>query len=261
MKTIPVVILDNPKDDDVQELAGGRPAAYGTDEPVAVSRPRQPGDGIILLSGKRVAKNHLPVHIGPVKPDVIECETDEEEKPNLGSPSYCAPDVLDDPEYGQPQDPLYGCYSPVPSPAPAIAPAVDHGDSSHPLDQVAKAQPDSDQKNSASQEEVGENQQSGPILARGSTLKADLVDCTSKKTTKLVLSLPPPDCPSHTNAQPEVLPSCPVGKEGLSVTVEPVIELQDPSRPRKHNPSEPEPELETAGRDKEAQLEYTHFFL
>ena len=232
MKTIPVVILDNPQDDDVQELAGGRPAAYGRDEPVAVSRPRQPGDGIILLSGKRVAKNHLPVHIGPVKPDVIECSGDEEEKPNLGSPSYLAPDVLDDPEYGQPQDPLHGCYSPVHSPAPAVAPAVDERDSSHPLDQVAKAQPDSDRKTSASQEEVGENQQSGPILMRGSTLEADLVDCTSEKTVKLVLSLPAPDGPSHTNAQPEVLPSCPASSEGPSETVEPVNELQDPSRPQ-----------------------------
>ena len=121
MKTIPVVNIDNNQDDDVQELAGGRPAAPGMDEPVAVSRPREPGDGIILISGKRVTKNHQPVHIGPVKPDVIECETDEEEeKANLGSPSYCAPDVVDDPEYGQPRDPLYGCYGPVPSPAPAI---------------------------------------------------------------------------------------------------------------------------------------------
>ena len=79
MKTIPVVLLDNPQDDEVQ-LAGGRQAAYGRDAPVAVSRPRQPGDGIILLSGIGVAKNHLPVHIGPVKPDVIECSEDEEEK-------------------------------------------------------------------------------------------------------------------------------------------------------------------------------------
>ena len=86
MKTVPVVDIDDNQDDDVQELAGGRPAAPGMDEPVAVSRPREPGDGIILLSKQRVAKNHLPVHIGPVKPDVIECETDEEEEKQTSPP-------------------------------------------------------------------------------------------------------------------------------------------------------------------------------
>ena len=138
---------------------------------------------------------------------------------------------------------------------------MDHGDPSHPLDQAEKAQPDPHQKSSASQEEVRENLQGGPNLSRGSTLVADLVDCTRKRETKLVLSLPPPGCPSNTNAQPDVLPGYPVGEEGFSVTNEPVNELQDPSSTRKHNPSEPEPELETAGREKEAQLEYSHFFI
>ena len=39
MKTFAVASLDSYQDDDVQELAGGRPAVPGTDEPVAVSRP------------------------------------------------------------------------------------------------------------------------------------------------------------------------------------------------------------------------------
>ena len=261
MKTVPVVDIDDNQDDDVQELAGGRPAAPGMDEPVAVSRPREPGDGIILISGKRVTKRHQPAHIGPVKPDVIECTDEEEEKASLGSPSYIAPDVVDDPEYGQPRDPLYGCYGPVLSPAPAIAPAVDHRDPSHPMDQAEKAQPDPHQESSASQEEVRENLQGGPNLSRGSTLVADLVDCTRKRETKLVLSLPPPGCPSSTNAQPDVLPGCPEGEEGCSVTNEPVFELQDPSSTRKHDPSATESELETAGREKEPQLEYSHFFI
>ena len=161
MKTVPVVNLDSYQDDDIQELAGGRPAAPGTDEPVAVSRPREPGDGVILISAKRVASTHQPVQI-PVKPDVIECSTDEEEeKVNLGSPSYCAPDVIDDPEYGQPQDPLNEWYSSVSSPVPAIALAVEHRDCDQPVDQVAKANPDSHQENSAPQEEAGESLQSG----------------------------------------------------------------------------------------------------
>ena len=50
MKTIPVVLLDNAQGDDVQELVGGGQAAHGTDEPVALGRRHQPGDGIILLT-------------------------------------------------------------------------------------------------------------------------------------------------------------------------------------------------------------------
>ena len=99
------------------------------------------------------------------------------------------------------------------------------------------------------------------LKSRGSTLVVDLVDCTSKRETKLVLSLPPPECPSNTNAQPDVLPGYPVGEGDPTVTNEPVNKLQDPSSTRKHNPSEPEPELETAGREKEPQLEYSHFFI
>ena len=95
MKTVPVPVvnLDSYQDDEVQELAGGRPAVPGTDEPVAVSRAREPSDGVILLSAKRIASTHQPVPI-PVKPDVIEFTDEEEEKANLGSPRYCAPDVL-----------------------------------------------------------------------------------------------------------------------------------------------------------------------
>ena len=39
MKTFAVASLDSYQDDDTQELAGGRPDAPGTDEPVANSRP------------------------------------------------------------------------------------------------------------------------------------------------------------------------------------------------------------------------------
>ena len=264
MKTVPVVNLDSYQDDDIQELAGGRPAAPGTDEPVAVSRPREPGDGVILLSAKRIASTHQPVLIS-TKPDVIECSTDEEEiKVNLGSPSYCAPDVIDDPEYGQPQDPLNEWYSSVSSPAPAIALAVDHRDCDQPVDQVAKANPDSHQENSAPQEEAGESLQSrNPD--RGSALTAVLVDCTSKRETTLALSLPPPRSPCNADAQPEVLPDHPVSEEDPSVTDDPATELQDSSGTRKQDPSG-QPELESVGREKGPQLEispleYSHFFL
>ena len=132
-------------------------------------------------------------------------------------------------------------------------------DSSCPLGQVAKAQTVCDCKTSASQEEVRENQESGPILMRGSTLEADLVSCTSEGTVTLVLSLPAPDGPSHTNAQSEVLPSCPASSEDPSVTIAPVNELPDPSRPQPQEPSPSDAGL--ASRDKEARLEYAHFFL
>ena len=58
MKTFAVASLDSYQDDDTQELAGGRPDAPGTDEPVANSRPREPGDGVILTS--RVYRKHPP---------------------------------------------------------------------------------------------------------------------------------------------------------------------------------------------------------
>ena len=137
--------------------------------------------------------------------------------------------------------------------------AVDERDSCHPPDLVAKAQSDSNQKSSASQEEVGENQQSRPIEIRGSTFEADLVDCTSEGACKLVLSLPAPDGPSDTNARPEALPSCPADSGDHSETVDPVNELPDPSRPQPQDPSESDEE--SASRDKEAPLLYTHFFL
>ena len=131
-------------------------------------------------------------------------------------------------------------------------------DSSHPLVPAAKAQPDSDQKNSPSQDEVGENQQSRPIEVRGSTFAAD---CTSEGACKLVLSLPAPDCPSDTNARPDVLPSYPVDSGDHSAAVSPVIELPDPSRPQPQDSPEPESDEESASRDKEPPLLYTDFFI
>ena len=55
-----------------------------------------------------------------------------------------------------------------------------------------------------------ETQKSGPQLpaatARGNTLEAALISCTSEKTVKLSLSLPVSEFPSQTNAQSEDLP-------------------------------------------------------
>ena len=225
---------------------------------MAVSRPREPGDGVILLSAKRVASTHQPVLI-PIKPDVIECTTDEEEeKANLGSPRYCAPDVInDDPEYGQPQDPLNEWYRSVSPPAPAVAQAVDTRDCNPPVDQVAKANPGSHQEDSAPQEEARGSLQS-QTPNQGSELAAVLVDSTSKRETTLALSLRPLRSPSNVDVQPEEPPDHLVSEEDP--------ELQDSSGTRKQDPSGHEPGSETGGREKGPQpeispLEYSHFFL
>ena len=267
-KTIPIVHLDNAQDDqEVQELVGGGQVAHETDELVALDRrPRQPGDGIILMSTQRVVKNHQPAQLRPVKADVNESEEDEGGKANLGSPLFVPPDVLDDPEYGQPLDPLDRCYSPPCPPAPAKAPAVARRRPSCPPGQVAKAQPVSYCKTSTPQEGVSsETQESRPQLqaatARGSTLEAALISCTSEKTVTLALSLPVSEAPSQTNAQSEDLPSCTVGSEDFSATNEPVNELPDPSFPQTQCvPDTSTVPRASASRDKEAQLQYTDFF-
>ena len=259
MKTVPVPVvnLDSYQDDEVQELAGGRPAVPGTDEPVAVSRAREPSDGVILLSAKRIASTHQPVPI-PVKPDVIEFTDEEEEKANLGSPRYCAPDVInDDPEYGQPQDPLNAWYRSVSPPAPAVAQAVDTRDCNPPVDQVAEANPGSHQEDPASQEEARENLQS-QTPNQGSELAAVLVDPTSERETTLALSLRALRSPSNVDAKSDEPPDHLVSEEDA--------ELQDSSGTRKQcPPGQCEPESETGGREKGPQpdspLEYAHFFL
>ena len=174
------------------------------------------------MSTQRVVKNHQPAQLSPVKADVSESEEDEGGKANLGSPLYVPPDVLDDPEYGQPLDPLDRCYSPPCLPAPAKAPAVARKRPSCPSGQVAKAQPVSHCKTSTPQEGVSsEIQESGPQLQAATA---------SEKTVTLALSLPVSEGPSQTNAQSEDLPSCPVGSEDLSATDEPVNKLPDPNR-------------------------------
>ena len=263
-KTIPVINVDSYQDDDVQELAGGRPAARGTDEPVAVSRPREPRSGVILTSAKRIASTHQPVII-PIKPDVIECNTDEEEvKANLGSPRYCAPDVIDDdPEYGQPLDPLNAWYSSVSSPVSAIAQTVDTRDCDPPVDPGAEANTGSHQEISASQEGARESLQS-QRKDQGSELAAVLADCTSIGEATVALSLPPPRSQRSADAQPKDPRDHPVSEEDPSVADKPESELQDSSGTWKQDPPG-QPGLESAGNEKGTQLdtslEYAHFFM
>ena len=272
MKTIPVVQISNPQDNDVQ-LAGGRLAVHGRDEPVPVSRPREPSNGVILMSAIQAARNHKPAPIQPVKEDddILECSEDEEVKMNLGSPPYNPPDVLDDIEYGHPRDPLEDCYSPPQTPAPSVEQAVNERDSSHSLVPETKAQFDSAQRSSVSQDEIVESLQSSHIEVRGSAFAADLVDCTTGGTsnTKLVLSVPAPGCPSDTNARPDEFPSHPVDSGDYAAAASPAPELPDPSGPRTQAPPDPEPEPEpvlvtdegNADRDEEPLLLFTNFFL
>ena len=111
-KTVPIVTLDNePQDDpEVQKLAGSSQDAHVDELEVLVCRPRQPGDDITFLSSQRTAGGHQPAPLSPVKAE--ESEIEEVEGGILGSPPYAPPDILDDPEYGQPSDPFLKWYSP-----------------------------------------------------------------------------------------------------------------------------------------------------
>ena len=109
------------------------------------------------------------------------------------------------------------------------------------------------------------------IEVRGSAFAVDLVDCTTGGTsnTKLVLSVPAPDCPSDTNARPDEFPSHPADSGDCAAATSPVPELPDPSGPRTQAPPDPEPEPEpvlvtdeeSAERDTEPLLLYTNFFI
>ena len=263
-KTIPVINVDKPQDNEVQQLAGGRPAARDKDEPVAVSRPRQPKDGVILTTSKRIATTHQPVLIS-IKPDVIEVHTDEEEKANLGSPRYNAPDVIDDdPEFGQPLDPLSGWYSSVSPPVSAIAQTVDNRDCNAPMGPGAEANTDSHQDISTSQEGAGESPRSqrkdqGSELAAVLTNRAGIGEAT--------VALSPPLSGSQCSVHPQ--PDEPLYhheiKEDASVANKPELNLRDSSGT--HEPDPPgEPGLDKATSETGTQLdgsplEYAHFFV
>lgn len=223
-KTVPIVTLDNePQDDpEVQKLAGSSQDAHADELEVLVCRPRQPGDDITFLSSQRTVGGHQPARLSPIKTE--ENEFEQVEGGILGSPSYAPPHILDDPEYGQPSDPLERCYSP-PHQAVAKSPTVAGEPSGHPTDQIVKAQPVSNCNSLTSQEGVdSEPQEIGIQLptaaARGNTLKAALICSPSDKTVKLSLSLPGAvsGLPSQTNVQSEVLPTCIVEHADFSET-------------------------------------------
>ena len=176
-KTIPVVTIDNGAQDDqeVQELTERAELNHKKDELVVLARPpRQPGDEVTLLSAQRSVKHHQPAHLCIVKSD--ESEPEEEEGGDPGSPLYTPPEILDDPEYGQPSDPLQGCYSP---PCPATTLAVAREDQEHPPDQTVEAESVSSYNPPAPEEKAdSDTQENGDQLpeaaAGGSVLKAAL---------------------------------------------------------------------------------------